>query len=246
VKIAAIVQARMGSSRLPGKVLLPLADDHALGLVIRRLQSVARLDDVVVATSTSVSDDVIADAARARNVRVVRGSEHDVLARYAAAVAQTRADIIVRITADCPLLDPTLVAEMILGYGACQSPVDYYSNTIERTYPRGLDVEIVPGATLLLADREARADFEREHVMPFIWQRPERFRIVQHHEHGGCDRSAMRWTLDTQEDYTFLRTVFERLGDAGSHDRESVMALLAREPAIAALNAHVAQKIVPH
>ncbi|MEZ6015080.1 MAG: glycosyltransferase family protein [Planctomycetota bacterium] len=245
MRVVAVVQARLGSTRLPGKVLLPLAGTTVVEHVLTRLRRCARLDDVVLATSALTADDPLVGSV-GRLATVVRGSELDVLERYALAAEASRADVVVRVTSDCPLIDPGVVDAVIgllLDRATADGSldVDYASNTQQRSFPRGLDVEAFTREALDAAHREARDPFEREHVTPFIWQRPERFAIAQHV--WPTDETARRWTLDTPEDYAFLKRVFDSLG-ARALDTPwtDVLALVARHPKWEALNAHVQQK----
>lgn len=238
---AAIIQARMGSTRLPGKVLMPLGGTTVLGCVIERVRSAA-LDDVVVATSRLPDDDRVADFAAASGARVWRGDERDVLGRFQGAAADVDAEIVVRVTADCPLIDGALIAQM-LGDFDHGDPADYLSNTLTRTYPRGLDAEIFTRAALDRAAAEARLPYEREHVTPYLYRHPEIFRLVAYTDPSGADRSSMRWTLDTPEDYAFLRAVFDRLAvQAAAVSTGAVLEILEREPALTSINAAVRQK----
>lgn len=168
MKVVLVVQARMGSSRLPGKVLLPADARPLLGHQLERLRQVKNAQQVVVATSDEPADDVIAAFCASERVTVVRGSENDVLSRYVMAADQTAADVVVRLTADCPLLDPEIVDAVIAAYLASVTPRRYVSNTVERTYPRGMDVEVFSRAMLDEAHRNAVTNYDREHVTPFI------------------------------------------------------------------------------
>jgi spore coat polysaccharide biosynthesis protein SpsF len=242
VTTVAIIQARMGSTRLPGKVLMPLAGKSVLAQVIERVRACPQVDTTVVATTTLVADNaVVAEAVRC-GAEVYRGSESDVLARYVEAARQFHADTIVRITADCPLLDPALLGAMLREYRATvtPTPLDYLSNTVTRCYPRGLDAEIVSRAALETAAAEARAADEREHVTPYLYRHPQRFRQRQYAP-SATDHSGLRWTLDTPDDYAFLCAVYDALGP-GRFTTAEVLALLERHPEIVALNAHVEQK----
>lgn len=202
-----VLQARMGSSRLPGKVLMELAGQPMLMLMLDRLR---RLDlPVVVATSTLERDDPVAEAAEAAGYAVARGSEHDVLERFIEAVSHTESDHVVRLTADCPLIDPALVlaaVELAMATGA-----DYVSNSLVRTYPDGLDVEVLTRAALEDAAVEADLPDEREHVTPFVYRRPNRFTLAALADER-CLGSE-RWTVDTAEDLARLRSIVADLDD---------------------------------
>jgi spore coat polysaccharide biosynthesis protein SpsF len=206
---------------------------------VRRARRVEGVDDVVVATSTEAADDLVAAACGRLGVGVVRGSLLDVLARYVAAARETRADAVVRITSDCPLLDPARSGDVVRAFLA-ERP-DYASNVMERRLPRGLDTEIVSTAALLRADAEARGE-DREHVTKHVYGHPEAFRCLSVRGEEE-DLSAHRWTLDTLEDYRFLCAVATSLGsrirDAGMRE---VLAALAAQPGIVGINREVRQK----
>lgn len=236
MRLVAIIQARMGSSRLPGKVLMPLAGRPVLEHVVARARCSNAFDEVVVATTVRAVDDPLAAEAERLGVRTVRGSEDDVLERYQLASSASGADSVARITADCPLLDPDLLAAMAQRFRS-ERP-DLLTNARVRTYPRGLDAEFFSADALALAAAEARAPDQREHVTPFLYQHPERFHIVDHL--GSPDLSHHRWTLDTPEDYELLARIFTSAEpDPGLQD---VLAILARHPDWTKINAHVRQK----
>lgn len=234
----AIVQARMSSTRLPGKVLLDLAGEPMLARVVERARRSAPIDEVVVATTTGAEDDAIVDLAVARGWPVHRGSRDDVLDRYVGAARAHGATTIVRITSDCPLLDPEVVTRVVRGL---DQGADYCSNVLPtRTFPRGLDVEAMPLRTLERAATEATQPHEREHVTPYVHAHPQRFRLTGVKAHG--DFSAHRWTVDTPEDLALVRAVFAAFGPAGPGAWLEVLALLERRPELVSLNAHVEQK----
>ena len=201
VSTLVVVQARAGSTRLPGKVLMPVGGRPMLAFMLARLESV-RCDDLVVATSTDGRDDAVAEVAAAAGVSVVRGSESDVLARFVAALDAHPADVVVRLTADCPLIDPAVVNEAIAVRAA--TGADYASNTLVRTYPDGLDVEVLTADALRAAAAEAVDPVEREHVTPFVYRRPERFRLAA--VVGPEPLGDLRWTVDTADDLDRIRT----------------------------------------
>jgi spore coat polysaccharide biosynthesis protein SpsF (cytidylyltransferase family) len=221
-----IVQARMGSSRLPGKVLADVGGRPLVAHVLERAAAIGV--PVRLATSTRPDDDALAREVASLGVEVVRGSFDDVLDRFAGAVpAGVR--YVVRVTADCPLLDPRIgrAALDALRTGAA----DYVSNTVRRTFPDGLDVEAFTAEALHAAWTESAARDEREHVTPFIWRRPDRFRVWQIVRDG--DLSEERWTVDTQEDLDFVREVDRRLGRReGRMSMEAVLTALEGPPPI--------------
>jgi len=238
MKVVAIVQARMGSTRLPGKVLLKLGEDTVLSCVIRRVRRFRRADDLLIATTTETSDDLIVQAAQSCGAAVFRGSESDVLDRYYQAARSVNADVIVRITSDCPLIDPEVSDYTIDRF--LQVRPDYASNVLERTYPRGLDTEVIDFPALECAWREARVPYEREHVTPYLYRRPERFRLLS--VTGDRDNSSYRWTLDTPKDLDFLRAVYARGKGSPDTSWRAVLKILQRDPELVSINQNVKQK----
>ena len=206
--VAAIIQARMGSTRLPGKVLAPIAGHPMLWHVVRRARLSQRVDTVLVATSTASADDPVAAFCAGSAIPHVRGSEDDVLDRYHQAAQQAGADVIVRITADCPLLDSATV-DLVVGY-FLEGDYDYVSNTDPPTYPDGLDIEVFSASALEHAWREARLRSEREHVTPYIRNHPQLFRHAN--VANDQDLSSLRWTVDEEADLAFVRAVYEQAG----------------------------------
>jgi len=238
MRVVAIVQARMGSSRLPGKVLADLGGTTMLAQVMRRLHASRRIAKIVVATSTAVEDDAIVHEAGQLGAGVHRGSTADVLARFFGAARAFRADAIVRITADCPLLDPGVIDQVI---GALSIDTDYASNTHERTYPRGLDVEALHRDTLERITRLGRSAAAREHVTSYVLENPQLFRIAQ--VRAERDDSDLRWTVDTPEDLAMMRTLYGELGLAGElQPYHEIVAAVRARPELCAGNAHVVQK----
>jgi spore coat polysaccharide biosynthesis protein SpsF len=202
-----VIQARMGSTRLPGKVLMDIGGRSVLDLVVTRLRR-ADIDTIVVATSNAEPDDAIARACDHLDVACVRGAEDDVLYRFTTAVDQFPADDVVRITADCPLIDPKVVDDALRLHRL--EGADYTSNTLVRTYPDGLDVEVVRRSVLDIASSEANRIEEREHVTPFVYRQPHRFAVRQ--LTGGQPRLGReRWTLDTVDDLARVREIANML-----------------------------------
>lgn len=245
MSIAAIIQARMGSTRLPGKIMKKLAGEPMLTHVIRRVQSCEEIEKVCIATTSLEKDDPVEELAASEGVIVFRGDEEDVLSRFAGAADILQCDTIVRITSDCPFYDASLLTEMIKARAQLiekSGPIDYYSNCIERSYPRGLDTEIVPTETLYIAHREATSQRDREHVMPFIWSQPERFRLESHFNSEG-NWSDLRWTVDTPEDFALASEVYMRLAPENAlFDRFQIFELLRQNPELSKINQHVEQK----
>ena len=241
MRVVAIVQARMGSTRLPGKVMLPLLGEPILTRVVRRTGRARTLDDVVVATTTRPEDDAIVALVEAEGRPVVRGSETDLLDRYLQAARAHDADVIVRVTSDCPLIDPEVIDRTVLAFQA--GDVEYASNTLEpRTYPRGLDVEVIARAALERADREDRDPAWREHATPYIYRHPESFRLLR--VAAEDDHADQRWSVDTPEDFALVERIYEALGRDDFGWREA-LAVVEAHPSWVSINRHVAQKVVP-
>jgi spore coat polysaccharide biosynthesis protein SpsF len=240
MNIIAIIQARMSSTRLPGKVMKTLIDKSVLAHVISRLQISKTLNGVVVATTTQQVDDAIVVESQRCGAGVFRGSEDDVLGRYYNAASEFTADVVVRITSDCPLIDPELIDHMVQKFFSLPA-ADYLSNTLERTYPRGLDVEIFSRKVLAMAFQQAHESFEREHVTPYIYQHENLFSLVSYMD--SMDRSNCRWTLDTPSDWQFIEAVYQHLYRPGEiFTTNDVLEFLRCHPEIGLFNEHVRQK----
>jgi spore coat polysaccharide biosynthesis protein SpsF len=236
---AAIIQARLGSTRLPGKVLMPLGGRPALDHVIERVTAAKTVDLVVIATTLAPGDDPIADYCARNGIACVRGSEDDVLSRYLDAMRLWPSDIVVRITADCPLTDPALIDDVVAALKA-DATLDYHSNTLPpRRIPHGLDVEAFRRAVLERAGREATRADEREHVTPYIHRHPELFRITQ--AILPKDISGCRLTLDTQADWDLLNLMLTAL-PSGEFGWQASIALLETHPDWVRINAAITQK----
>ncbi len=204
----------MSSSRLPGKVMRPLLGRPMIERQLERLKRCSGLDRVIVATSREPADDALAAHLENLGVDVFRGPLDDVLGRFAGAgEAHGAVGPIVRLTADCPLADPEVIDACIRLQADRRA--DYASNALQRTYPRGLDVEVFPFDALQTAAREATDTYEREHVTPFLYRRPERF--SQAHLSQDRDESHLRWTVDTAEDFTFVERVYKALYPGKPH-----------------------------
>jgi spore coat polysaccharide biosynthesis protein SpsF len=241
-RVVAIVQARMGSTRLPGKVLRPLAGRPMVLHVTARASRIAGVDDVVVAIPHGAEDEPLRETLEAQGVACTAGPGEDVLRRYAIAARAADADAIVRITADCPLLSPAVSGRVVAAY--LGGGFDYASNTIERSWPRGLDTEVLSRETLENLDATATEGYEREHVTPGAWLHPERFRLAS--VRNDEDLSNIRLTVDTETDFLLVGSVFRELGRDGAEPDDlelaDVLGLLARRPDLAAINAGIAQK----
>ncbi|MEJ7743916.1 MAG: glycosyltransferase family protein [Nocardioidaceae bacterium] len=235
--VNAVVQARMGSTRLPGKVLRDLGGLPVLGWVVRALRAVDGVDDVVIATSTLPGDDVIEVYAEQVDVACVRGPEEDVLARFVLALERHPADAVVRITADCPLVDPALVEQVVAAWRTDRR-WDYVATTLVRTLPRGLDVELVSAAALRELTATATG-FHRQHVTSLLYTEPAGRRLLG--LSVAPDASDLRVTLDTDEDWTMMSTLVSALGTRVL-GWEDVVGFLRAHPDVVALNSDVSQK----
>lgn len=234
-----IIQARVGSSRLPGKTLRQLGDRTVLNRVLMRVGNCRLTDEIVVATTTRVADDAIEAEANRSGVRVFRGDELDVLARYYETAQAFDATDVIRVTSDCPLIDPQLIDRMVDRYQQSRHSLDYLSNGMPRTFPHGLDTEIFSSRVLGIAFEEAREVAQREHVTPFIYQHPERFSLENFSQ--SVDQSGHRWTLDEIDDWKFFEALVAELPDPLVSTKEVLQVLQAR-PEITELNRHVRQK----
>jgi spore coat polysaccharide biosynthesis protein SpsF len=242
VRRVAIVQARTGSSRLPGKVLADLCGAPLLARVVERIWRAKRVDDVVVATTDHRADDPVVAVADAAGARWYRGSEHDVLARMSGAAREAGAGLVVRLAADCPLLDATIVDDVVRVLEEHPTRFDYVTTEPPATYPKGLDVEALHADTLARVDRMATSTPAREHVTFFIYgEAPELFRIFTIADDE--DNSQQRWTVDTAQDLAFVRTLYEGLDLAHRNvGYRDVIAYLRKRPSLRAINAHIVQR----
>ena len=234
MKTAAIIQARMNSSRLPGKVLTNLAGKPMLWHVVNRTLRAERIDQVVVATSDQDSDDPIAEFCKIRGIYCFRGSLDDVLDRYHSCARDIRTDNIVRITADCPLLDSGVIDSLIRFF--MEGGYDFASTGVARTtFPDGISVEIFTQEVLEYTWARAALKSEREHVMPYFHKHPARFRIGEiHHD---PDLSDLRWTVDEKPDLDFARQVYDEFEEA-YFSMDDILDLLERKPELMHINSH--------
>ncbi|HEX6504192.1 MAG TPA: glycosyltransferase family protein [Terriglobales bacterium] len=240
-RVVAIVQARMGSSRLPGKVLQDLAGRPMLARVIERMSRAQRLNDVVVATTDQARDDVIAHLCQERGWSCFRGSEYDVLDRYYRAALEFGAQLVVRVTSDCPLIDPEIIDQHVSRMEEGWAEVDFVTNMARQTYPLGLAVEALPIDVLARMKRMSTTPELCEHVTTLAYAEPDWFRI-EHVLHP-VDLSHMRWTVDTKEDLEFVRLIFEHFG----HDFfswQEALAVLASHPKWMEINRTVSPKVM--
>ena len=211
MRVVAIIQARVGSTRLPGKVLMDLGGDTMLARCVGRTCRAQTLDEVVVATTVQSSDEVIVDLCIARGWPYFVGSEEDVLDRYYRAAVEYQADVVVRITSDCPLIEPVIIDQTVRKFLSHQPMIDYVSNIYPyRTFPKGLDVEVMRLDALERAWREDVNLAWREHVTQYIQRTPDLFRTLT--VVNAVDYSHLRWTVDTPEDLVFVRRVYGHFG----------------------------------
>jgi spore coat polysaccharide biosynthesis protein SpsF len=210
--IVTVVQTRCGSSRLPGKVLMPLAGKPLFVRQVERVKAAKLSGTVVVATTTEAVDDPIAEVCRQEGIPCFRGDALDLLDRHYQAALQYNGKIVIKIPSDCPLIDPQIIDKVIGFYLANRHQYDFVSNLHPATYPDGNDVEIMSMPLLEEAWKNATKNFEREHTTPWFWEQPERYRIGNVTMEGGKDYSMLhRWTIDYKEDYLFIKAVFEEL-----------------------------------
>lgn len=240
-KVIAIIQARQGSTRLPGKVLMEVLDKPLLGYQIERVKRSKIIDEIVIATTNLKKDNAIENFCKKQNINCFRGSEEDVLNRYLSAAQMFFADVIIRLTADCPLIDPKIIDLVVKNFIGANPPLDYLSNTIKRTYPRGMDVEVFSMECLRLADEQAIKPGDREHVTSYIYHHPNLFKI-------GCieseiDYSNFRWTVDTQEDFELVSRVISKLYPKNPQfSLKEILEIFKQHPDWLKINAHIQQK----
>ena len=238
MKNVCIIQARMGSTRLPGKVMMPLDGRPVLHHVIERVSRSKRLDDIVIATTHKAEDDLLVEECERLNVHYSRGSELDVLSRYIEAAEQFNADIITRVTSDCPLIDPAII-DLVLETRENEN-ADYASLSGPRSYPRGLDNEAFTMESFRKVAKKATAEYERVHVTPYYYLHEDEFRMA--HVHQADDFSNLRWTLDTPDDYKALSMIFDKFKGRNDMNWREVLDIVQKHPEITAANAHIEQK----
>ncbi|MGS0973004.1 MAG: cytidylyltransferase domain-containing protein [Candidatus Izemoplasmataceae bacterium] len=241
MKIGAIIQARMGSTRLPGKVLLDLKGKTVLNHVIERVKQSKLIDEIIIATTTNDRDTPIIDEALRCGVKVFRGSEDDVLSRYYYAAEENKLDVIIRITSDCPLIDPIILDNIIQVY--LDNNYDIVSNagTLQetRTFPRGLDTEVFSFEKLSEAFNKANETYQREHVTPYIY---ENSRNVYYYKNK-VDFSSYRLTLDTKEDFILISKIYNTFyKDSHNFYLRDIVQLLDSNPELLKINLHINQK----
>lgn len=241
-RIAAIIQARMNSSRLPGKVLRDIAGQPMLARVAARAARASTLDEVWVATTTDVSDDPLEPVCEELEIPLFRGAQFDVLDRFYQAARLAEADVVVRLTADCPLIDPGEIDRVVTAF--LESGADFAANRLpppfSRTTPIGLDTEVCSYAALDRAWREASEPFEREHVMPYLYDQPGRFHVLL--ADLEADYSGYRWTVDTPQDLELIQRIYAHFPSRDDFGWREVLALVQAHPELAEINQGVAHK----
>ena len=234
-KISAIIQARLGSTRLPGKTLMEIEGESLLGHLVSRIKVSDHVSDIIIATTEKDRDDKIVEFAKARNIKYIRGSEENVLDRFYKAATQFNVENIVRVTPDCPMLDPTVMDSVISKFR--ENDFDYVSNTLPPTFPDGLDTEVFSFAALEQAWKEATLLSELEHVTPYIVNHPKLFRL-HNVARDGEDLSWMRWTVDTPKDLEFVSNIFNKLYSANKiFYMKDIIELLTGSPELLEIHA---------
>jgi spore coat polysaccharide biosynthesis protein SpsF len=243
MKIVATIEARMTSSRLPGKILRPILGKPTLELLIERLSRVKQIDKIVVATTSNSTDDIVEELTRRLGIGCYRGSEDDVLDRVLNAAQHYKAGIIVEITGDCPLIDPHVIDQLIEIY--MSNSYAYVSNTLKQTYPNGLDTQVFSVKTLEEVARLTQDPADHEHVSLYIYEHPERYALFNL-ESGLPERYCdLRLTVDTIEDFELIRSIYEELyPENPNFSLGNILDLLDRKPELITINKHIQQKKV--
>lgn len=240
-RVVEIIQARMGASRLPGKPLFEVMGRPLLSYQIERLKRCQKIDEIVIATTINSRDDAIVEFCLSEKIPFFRGSEEDVLDRYYQAAKKFNADVVVRGTADCPLTDPSVVDEVLTFFLDHYPFYDYVSNILERTFPRGIDVEVFSMKSLTEAQNEAKKPEEREHVTPFLYRHPERFKLANVVRNS--DESHHRWTVDTAEDFELISLILKELYPKKSDfNLQDILEAFKAHPQWFTINSHIEQK----
>lgn len=245
MKKVVIIQARMGSTRLPGKVMVKIKGMTVLAHIVERIRCCKNVDDIIIATSLNKNDDLIVKECSNIGVNYFRGSEQDVLSRYYHTAKQSNADLIVRITADCPLIDFTIIDNMIIEFieKDTLNNIDYMSNfdVVKNTFPRGMDVEIIKACALEKTYRDAKESYEREHVTPYIYNNPDKFNLIGYSNNE--DLSKYRFTLDTKEDLQLIKVIYDNLyEDNNIFSMNDIIDFINKNPQVVRINENVVQK----
>jgi spore coat polysaccharide biosynthesis protein SpsF len=241
LKVAAIIQARMGSTRLPGKILKTVKGKTLLEYQIERVKQAKTIDQIIIATTVKKSEQPIIELCEKQGIDYYRGSEQDVLSRYYETAKKFEVDVIVRITSDCPIIDPEVIDKVVNQYFNNQSLVDYVSNTLERTYPRGLDTEVFSFIALNKAYHEVTLPRDKEHVTAYFYTNPDLFKLQG--LKSDQDYGNYRWTVDTEEDFELIQLILSKLYNPNKlFLLEDVIHLLQDHPEWNEINAHIEQK----
>lgn len=243
MKTTAIIEARMTSSRLPGKVMRPILEKPMLQLLIERLEHAKTLDKIIIATTTNKEDTSIEELSKTLNVGCYRGSEDDVLDRVLQAAVTSGTDIIVEITGDCPLIDPGVIDTLVTIYHS--GTYDYVSNVLKRTFPNGLDTQVFSTKTLQKVAQLTDDPVDHEHVSLYIYEHPAIFSLYNHESDIAEKYWDLRLTVDTQEDFLLISTIFNRLYPSNPDFRLSdIITLIEKEPELLQINQNIQQKPV--
>lgn len=234
LNISAIIQARIGSTRLPGKVLMKLNEDTVLSLLLKQLKHSKFLDKKIIATTNNPKDDVIEKFTTSNNIKLFRGDSDNVLDRYYQCAKRFSLTHIVRITADNPLIDPDIIDQAIKKYSTFK--YDYLTNSIDRTFPNGTEVEIFSFDALEIAWKYAKKISEREHVTPYFYNNPKKFKI--HHFKQEKNQSKFRYTIDRKEDYALVVEILSRIKKRPIRTSD-IIDLLTTNPQLLKLNSHI-------
>lgn len=241
MKVVCIIQARMGSSRLPGKVMKKICGKSVLQHDIERIRLVENIDDIVIATTNKSIDDEIVEEAKRLNIKYFRGEEQDVLSRYYNSAKESKSDIIVRITSDCPLIDFDVTKDTINLLLYNMDKYDYVSNTLERSFPRGLDTEVFKWSVLEDINYKAINKNDREHVTKYIYENPDIYRLGSYT--NKIDLSKYRWTLDTEEDFKLISIIYEELYYKNENFKmNDILNLMESKTTLVEINKNITQK----
>lgn len=241
MKVVAIIQARMGSTRLPGKVIRQVLEKPLLEYQLERVGRAKLIDEIIMATTDQKIDDPIVLLCKTLGISYYRGSENDVLNRYFEAASQAKADVVVRLTADCPLIDPVQIDKVIERYLLLQYELLYVSNVLKRSFPRGMDTEVFSVQALKEADQKAKAKLDREHVTKYMVNNIRSFHLEN--VTNNQDDSHHRWTVDTIEDFIFIKRIIETLyPHKPNFTMEDIITLLDQFPKWRMINSHIEQK----
>lgn len=231
-KVIALIQARMGSKRLPEKAMLLIGGRTVIETIVKRLKHSTEIDDIILSTSDSPENDVLVKHARTIGLKVHRGSENDLVSRHLGALQQIGADAMIKVTADAPLVDPELVDRMVTMYREKHGAIDFMTNCLPPTYPDGMDLDMTPRVVLEKLNVEA-TPFVKEYFAAHMMENPEKFRVVN--MKNDADLSFLRWTLDYPEDLMFIKKVFDHFGDKLFHLND-VTKLLREKPELIEIN----------